>query len=52
MNYKITEKRDRNKRLMEFAATHPDATIRAIAGRFHISAPRVHQILRANQSKK
>lgn len=45
MKYKLSEKRDRNKRLIEFAKIHPNWTQESIGKRFRISGARVSVIL-------
>ena len=42
----MSDKNERNKRLVEFAKQHPTYTIRALAKIFRISGARVHQILK------
>ena len=46
MGYKISDKNERNKRLVEFVKQHPTYAYRAIGKIFHISGARVCQILK------
>ena len=52
MAYRLKEKRERNERLYEFWLAHQDWTLRSIANVFHISHPRVIQILHEEKKKR
>jgi len=52
MTYKIADKKNRNKRIREYAKNHPDMTQNSIANIFHISQARISRILSKSGQKE